>query len=127
MERRHQAPITNGNGVTSHGIPVGSTTRVSSGWACWFDRTEPGLDGINIVSAAVESRVRRDLDCVEFCGVGSIVTAAHRAGHRAMGFDGDRSPGETNISGKLSENILSPDGFRNALHLVQRVRVGGFV
>jgi hypothetical protein len=86
------------------------------------------LHGININSAVADSSIQRDLDCVEiFCGVGSIVTAALQAGYRVMGFDRDRVPGVTDIPGEFSEDISSDIGFRRALHLVQRVRVGGLV
>lgn len=120
MLKRNRESFAHGNGATPHAPPVGLT----AGKSGWCDRPA----GINIKIAAADSSIQRDLDCVEiFSGVGSIVTAALQVGCRATGFDRVRVPGVTDIPGEFSEDILSDIGFCKALHLVQRVRVGGLV
>ena len=47
------------------------------------------------------------------------------AGHAACGFDSNRLQGVTNVDGPTSEDITTATGFRNAVNLVLRIRVGG--
>jgi hypothetical protein len=68
------------------------------------------------------NQLPRDLDVVElWCGVMSIVLAARADGLQAEGYDINRIPGTTDIpTSKTSENIISPEGFKNAVTLVMR-------
>jgi hypothetical protein len=64
----------------------------------------------------------RDLHVVElWCGVMSIVLAAREKGLKAEGYDINRIPGTTDVpKSKMSENIISQEGFENAVTLVMR-------
>lgn len=64
----------------------------------------------------------RDLHVVElWCGVMAIVLAARAKGLKAEGYDINRIPGTTDVpKSKMSENIISQEGFENAVTLVMR-------
>ena len=57
--------------------------------------------------------------------MGAFVGAFLEAGHAACGFDSNRLQGVTNVDGPTSEDITTATGFRNAVNLVLRIRVGG--
>ena len=73
--------------------------------------------------------INRDLHVVElWCGVMSIVAAAHAGDLTAQGFDIARVPGLTDDpNSTCSEDILSQHGFENAVSLVMRLLVNGLL
>ncbi len=90
------------------------------------------LFGVSVAAALQDDGLRRlprDLDCAEvFCGVGSVWRAAERAGKRAEGYDRNRVPGVTDCSDNVAcEDILTHAGFRTALKLVFRLKVGALL
>ena len=62
-----------------------------------------------------------------WCGVGSIWRAGARRGYEAIGYDKARIPGVTDSAGPLSEDITTPSGFLNAIHVVLSLVPGGLL
>ena len=62
-----------------------------------------------------------------WCGVGSIWRAGARRGYEAIGYDKARIPGVTDSPGPLSEDITTPSGFLNAIHVVLSLVPGGLL
>ena len=86
------------------------------------------LFGIYTVNSALDDPllkiIPRDLDVVElWSGVGTVVAAANARGYKAMPFDKDRIPGET----EHSEDITSLRGFQLALRYVMRLKIGALL
>ena len=85
--------------------------------------------GLTVAAVLDDASEERNLDVIElWSGVGAIVSAAIAAGRAAQGFDKYRIPGVTDTTDpNTTEDILLEAGFRKALELVMRVRVGGLV
>lgn len=84
--------------------------------------------GITLAMALSMQPPVPDLACVElWAGVQTITQAARAMGMEAVGMDINRVPGVTDQPGAQSENILSKQGFMNALSSVLRLRPGGLL
>eukprot|EP00438_Fugacium_kawagutii_P031810 Skav203281 [mRNA] locus=scaffold324:220509:221465:+ [translate_table: standard] len=84
--------------------------------------------GITLAMALSMQPAVRDLACVElWAGVQAIASAAKEADMEAVAMDINRLPGITDHAGIHSENILTKDGWKNALFTVLRLRPGGLL
>ena len=84
--------------------------------------------GVTLAMALSMMPAERDLSCVElWAGVGSIARAAGSEGMDVIAMDINRIPGETNVSGPKTENILLKQGFMSALRTVLRLRPSGLL
>ena len=83
-----------------------------------------GFTVASVLSDPEFASLPRDLDVVElWSGVHSLGLACRARGLRAQPFDKKRSDGVTGVS----EDILTRDGFLNALRLVMRLIIGGLL
>jgi hypothetical protein len=82
-----------------------------------------------VLSSPAWTQVPRDLACIEvFSGVGSVTSAALALGFAASSYDKNRVPGTTDSpQSPHSEDITTDVGFKNAVRLVMRLRVGGLL
>ena len=84
--------------------------------------------GITLAMALAMQPAVQDLACVElWAGVQSISRAARAAGMKSEAMDINRIPGETDKRGLMCENILTKEGFNNALSAVLRPQPQGLL
>jgi hypothetical protein len=82
-----------------------------------------------VLSVPAWTQVPRDLAVIEvFSGVGSVTSAALVRGFAASSYDKNRLPGTTDCPlSPRCEDITTEVGFKNAVRLVMRLRVGGLL
>lgn len=88
------------------------------------------LFGLTVDSAIHSSELQgplRDLDVVElWCGRATLVSAAQSLGLQAVGLD-RLVPPDARDHGRVLDDITTLQGFRSAVRLVMRLRLGGLL